>query len=191
MAGVRKRGMRTGRRLLGLGCVSVLVLAGCGTSFEEDQPTGTGEGAGEGTTLVAAITEGDPMDWDPSVDNEKASIHFGDTLTRFDPESGETRWRAGRVVRAVRRRQDVDVPPATRREVPRRLGHGDVRGRGVHLVGVDRRGFRPRFARAADASGRRRFDGRLRDHRRPDLRAARQGSGGGTAPGAVRLLRRG
>jgi peptide/nickel transport system substrate-binding protein len=91
MAGVRIRGIRTGRRLLGLGCVSVLVLAGCGTSFEDDQPTGTGtgEGAGEGTTLVAAITEGDPMDWDPSVDNEKASINFGDTLTRLDPQSGK------------------------------------------------------------------------------------------------------
>ena len=86
MAGVQRTGMRTGRLLLALGCVSVLVLAGCGTDFEESEsPEG-------GSTLVAAITEGDPMDWDPSVDNEKASIHFGDTLIQLEPGDRRARW---------------------------------------------------------------------------------------------------
>ena len=48
-------------------------------------------------------------------------------------------------------------------------------------------GSRARQMRA----GRRWVDGRLRDHRRPDLRAARQGTGRGAAAGAVLVLRRG
>jgi peptide/nickel transport system substrate-binding protein len=88
MAGVRKTGLRTGRLLLALGSVGVLVLAACGTDFKDNE-AGGGEAAGEGTTLVAAITEGDPMDWDPSVDNEKASIHFGDTLVQLNRETGQ------------------------------------------------------------------------------------------------------
>src|SRR5262245_1486909 len=85
MAGVRNPGIRTGRSLFVLGCVAALVLSGCGTDFKEDNASPEG---GQ-STLVAAISEGDPYDWDPSVDNEKASINFGDTLVQLNPKTGQ------------------------------------------------------------------------------------------------------
>ncbi len=88
-----KAGARAALLLALLGLIAAACGSGDDSGGSTEEASGSGATAaaagGEGTTLVAAINEGDPMDWDPSVDNEKASIHFGDTLVEQDAETGE------------------------------------------------------------------------------------------------------
>ena len=69
----------------------VLLASACSDGADSSESTTTGAtqttsggDADQQTTLVAAIGEGDPMQWDPELDNEKASIHFGDNLVWVD-----------------------------------------------------------------------------------------------------------
>ena len=94
---MQQRTNRVGRRRgLALAGSLLLLLSACtgqdesaGGSTTVEIGGGQTTVPGDQTTLVAAIGEGDPMQWDPALDNEKASIHFGDTLTRIDPETGD------------------------------------------------------------------------------------------------------
>jgi peptide/nickel transport system substrate-binding protein len=77
------------RRVAGLvGCMVLLVACSGGSDGQEEGQESGAEG-NDASTLVAAIGEGDPMEWDPEIDNEKSSIHFGDTLTQLNPETLE------------------------------------------------------------------------------------------------------